>query len=339
MKPSPVLLVASLLSLLASLLPGVAWAESRRVCVYDPVGRVGDYYRLLQDFAVEVATWGGVSLELVPYTDEETAARDYEAGQCDGVLATGVRLQRFNKFPSTIEAIGAVPDYGQLKEMVTTLTTSETASRKLVNGDQETVGFLPVGAALFFVRDRTRDSVPELAGLRIATMDYDKASPRMVDRVGAIRVPADLHSIGPKFNNGDVDACYVSAAVYQPFELWRGLEPKGGIVRLPLAQATLQLLVRRSRFPEGFGAHSRTWFLGRFDQALAVVKKAEAAIPAKYWIDLPPSAVPGFDALFQEVRIQLRDEVGAYDASMLTVMRKLRCRHDPTRAECGEQRE
>ena len=30
-------------------------------------------------------------------------------------------------------------------------------------------------------------------------------------------VPADLGSLGPMFNNGDVDACYVSAPAYAPF--------------------------------------------------------------------------------------------------------------------------
>ena len=37
-------------------------------------------------------------------------------------------------------------------------------------------------------------------------MDYDKPSVVMVEKIGAIMVPADLGSIGPKFNNGDVDA-------------------------------------------------------------------------------------------------------------------------------------
>lgn len=324
------------LSMLA-LLPRLGWSASHRLCVYDPVGRVGDYFGLLQKYSLEASTWG-VDLELQPYTDEATATRDYEAGSCEGVLATGVRLQRFNNFPSSIEAIGALPTYVHLEDMIRTITTSDAASRKMVKGEHETVGIVPAGAVYFFVRDRNRDTVAELAGLRIATMDYDKASPKMVDRVGAVRVPADLHSIGPRFNNGDADACYVSAAVYQPFELWRGLDPSGGIVRLTLAQATLQLMVRSAGFPADFGARSRAWFLEHFDDALAPTRKAEASIPHKYWIDVPVSAMPDFEELFQGVRLQLRDS-GAYDPMMLTVMRKLRCHLESKRAECGEQKE
>ena len=44
-----------------------------------------------------------------------------------------------------------------------------------------------------------------------------------VARACAIMVPADLGSFGPQFNNGNVDACYMSALAYQPFELWRGI--------------------------------------------------------------------------------------------------------------------
>jgi hypothetical protein len=315
-----------------------ARAETRTICVYDPAGKAGDYYAIMTQWATEASTWG-VEVQLQAYTDEETAAKDYEAGHCDGVVATGVRLQRFNRFPSTIEAMGAIPTYDILKQMISSLANYESAAARLKSGDNETVGFIPAGAVYLFVRDRAVDSVPELAGKRIATLSYDKASPAMVDRVGAIVVPADLGSIGPKFNNGDVDACYVSAAGYRPFELWRGLEPKGGVLRAPLAQATLQLMIHTSKFPADFGTKSRKDLAGRFDAAIAVVKKAEADIPAKYWIDISPDTLKAWDDLFLAVRIKLRDDVGAYDPNMLSALRKLRCSADPARAECAEQKE
>jgi hypothetical protein len=324
---------------LGLLLPMAASAaDVRTICVYDPAGKTGDYYSLMTQYATAMSD-AAVELQLKPYTDEETAAKDYEAGQCDGVVATGVRLQRFNRFPSTIEAMGAVPNYDILKQMVTSLATYPSAAVRLKADDNETVGFIPVGAVYLFVRDRNVDSVSELAGKRIATLSYDKASPVMVDRVGAIVVDADLGSIGPKFNNGDVDACYVSAAGYRPFELWRGLEPNGGVLKAPLAQATLQVMIRSSKFPAGFAAKSRTDLAGRFDSALAVVKKAEADIPAKYWVDMPADTIKAWDDLFLAVRIKLRDDVKAYDPNMLTALRKLRCNADATRAECAEQKE
>ena len=96
------------------------------------------------------------------------------------------------------------------------------SGEKVGQGGHETAGIVPLGAVYLFVGDRSIDTVSE-AGKRIAISDYDKPSLVMVDRVGAIMVPADLGSLGPKFNNGDVDACYVSAPGYAPFELWRVL--------------------------------------------------------------------------------------------------------------------
>ena len=152
-------------------------------------------------------------------------------------------------------------------------------------------------------------------------------------------VPADLGSIGPKFNNGEVDAAYISAPAYAPFEMWRGLGETGGIITLPLAQATLQLMIKESAFPDGFASQSRTYFAGRFDHAVSLVNTAEMGIPNAYWINLPESELQMFEELFLTVRLKLRDEVGAYDGQMLSALRKIRCNKDPSRAECAEKRE
>lgn len=307
------------------------------VCVYDPAGKAGEFFRMMEEFALEASTWG-TPVAVKAYTDEETATKDYEAGQCQGVVATGVRLQRFNRFPSTVEAMGALPDYGLLKELLSTVTNSDAAAKKLARDGHETVGFIPVGAVYLFVRDRNVDTVAELAGKRIATMDYDAAAPALVDKVGAIRVSADLGTIGPKFNNGAVDAAYISAPAYAPFEMQRGLGDNGGVIRSPLAQATLQVMVKQAAFGPDFGKKARGWFLGRFDTAVASVKKAEAGIPAKYWIDVPAERQKEWADMFLDVRVGLRDK-GSYDGMMLKVMRQLRCKADATLAECAEQRE
>jgi hypothetical protein len=315
-----------------------AHAETRKICVFDPAGRSGDYYGMMTKYATNASTWG-VEVEIVAYTDELTAAKDYEAGVCDGVVATGVRLQRFNNFGASIEAIGGLPSYDLLKKMVDTLNTSASASAMLAQNGNTVVGFIPVGAVYLFVRDRNVDTVSELSGKRIATMDYDKASSFMVQRVGAIAVPADLGTIGPKFNNGDVDACYVSAPAYRPFELHHGLGTTGGVLKAPLAQATLQVLIREAKFPAGFAAKSRADLTGRFDAALALVKAAESGIPANYWVAVPEATQKDWDQLFQGVRVQLRDEKKAYDGNMLRVMKQLRCAQSPGRAECAESKE
>jgi len=314
-----------------------AMAETRTMCAYDPAGKSGDFFRLLSDYALEAGTWG-VTIELKAYTDEETAAKDYEAGQCDAVVATGVRLQRFNNYPSTLEAIGGLPTYNAIRSMVNSINKYDGIAKPLAKGGHETVGIIPAGAVYLFVRDRNIDTVGELAGKRIATMDYDKAAPHMVNKVGAIVVPADLGSIGPKFNNGDVDVCYMSAVGYGPFELHRGLGSAGGVIKAPLAQATFQVLVRQDKFPADFGKKSRAYWAANYNTAMAAVKKADAQIPASKWIDIPPDRLAEWDALFQDVRVELRDK-GAYSKFMLSNMKKTRCYQDKARAECADNRE
>lgn len=310
-----------------------AAAESRTICVYDPAGKSGDYYRILEEWTLEASGWGD-QIAIRAYTDEETAAKDYEAGQCDGVVATGVRLQRFNRFPTTIEAIGALPDYQHLNQLVNTFVKYPSAAKYLRKGEHETVGIIPVGKVYLFLRDRNIDTVAELAGKRIATLDYDEPSKVMVERVGAIMVPADLGSLGPKFNNGDVDVCYATAPVYQPFELHRGIGTNGGVVKFPIAQATLQVLVRHEKFSPEFGAKSRAWWAGKFGQMQKLIEQSEAGIPASTWIDIPVERHPDFDDMFGLVRTQLK-EAGSYDATMLSTMKRIRCASDASRAECA----
>ena len=125
-----------------------------------------------------------------------------------------------------------------------------------------------------------------------------------------------------------------------PFELWKGLGDKGGIVKLPLAQGTLQVLLRSEAFPTSdFAAKSRQFFWKSFQSNIDIAKKAEQEIPSKYGIELPASSLPGFDEMFQNTRVELRDKHGAYHPMMLKVMRDLRCADNGARAECAENKE
>lgn len=312
-----------------------AYAEERTLCVFDPAGRAGDYFGIVSTYATRASAWG-VQFDTKPYTDEETAAKDYQAGHCDAVVATGTRLQRFNRFASTIEAIGALPTYDMLRDFSRMLVSSPNAVPLLTADEHVVVGFLPVGSVYLFVRDRNIDTVAEMSGKRVATLSYDDASKFMVDHVGAIIVPADLGSLGPKFNNGDVDACYVSAPAYEPFELRRGLGDTGGILRAPLAQATLQVMMRSDRFSADFLENSRKELLAQFDRAMAIVHRAESGIPDELWIDVPQDTLTAWDSMFQQVRVQLRDQKQAYDPTMLSALKRQRCDTVPGRAECAE---
>jgi len=306
------------------------------LCVFDPSGSVGDAYQKAEEFRTAALEWG-VRFEMRPYTDERTASEDFNAGVCDAVLLTGLRARQYNKFTGSIEAMGAVESYEVMRRVLGLLAREQAAAR-MVSGDYETIAIFPAGAVYLFLRDRNLSNINELAGKRISTIDFDQAAVRMVDRIGASMVPADISTFAGMFNNGSVDVCYAPATAYRPLELERGIESGGGVVRYPLSQLTLQLVARHNDLPEGFGNSARAFAYERFDSMLTVIERGDSAIADNYWIDVPAEDRQGYDTVFREVRIQLRDE-GVYDGTMLTLLRRVRCQVDDTRAECADQLE
>lgn len=331
-------ITALTMALLATIgLTSPAFAASKNLCVFDVSGANGDSYAAMKEFQAEAAGWG-VDFELKPYTNEKTAADDFKAGKCDAVLVTGTRARPFNKFSSTVEAMGALPEYKLLKAVVRLLAKPK-AGKLMKEGDYETVAILPLGKVYLFVDNKEIDTIEELAGKTIATLDYDEAAKVMVKEAGASISAADVSTFSGMFNNGAVNAAYAPGSAFKPLELEKGLKGGGGVIRYPLAQLTMQLVIRTDDFPDDFGNKSRKWAADYFKTALNKVKKAEKQIPGKYWVDISDDDKARYDRLFLDVRVRLRDKEKVFDGNMLKVMRRIRCKLDDSRAECAEKRE
>lgn len=325
---------------LAVAVPAVAAAATpvdRTLCVFDPSGENGQVFNLMKTYQLEALEWG-VKFDMKPYTDEKTAADDFKAGKCHASLITGTRLRPFHKMGGSLEAMGALPDYDLLRTIIATLALPGAAPLNQ-NEAYEIAGVFPGGAIYLFVDDKTVDTVEELAGKKIATLAYDEASKTMVGKVGASMVAADVGTFAGMFNNGTVNAAYAPAFAYKALELYKGLGDKGAVVRYPLAQMTLQVLIRSSDFPDGFGAKSRAYAAKNFGTALDLAKKSESAIPAKHWLEIPDADKAKYDLMFRDVRLALRDDKGLYDKRALSLMRKTRCKADGKRAECADPKE
>src|SRR5690606_40270000 len=186
----------------------------RSFCVFDPVGANGPLFAITKEFQ-PVALKRGIKLELRAYTDEKIASEDFKAGQCDAVLLTGTRAREYNRFTGSLEAIGAIPGEDELKMLMDTLNQPQAAAL-MKEGRYEIAGILPAGAVYLFTRDRSIDTVEELQGKKIATLDYDNASMTMVRRVGASVVGATTANFAGMFNNGSVDVIYAPAVAYNP---------------------------------------------------------------------------------------------------------------------------
>jgi Solute-binding protein AdeT 1/2 len=308
----------------------------RTLCVFDVAGAHGEIFNRMKDYQIAALAWG-VELNLKAYTDEKVAAEDFKAHQCDAVTVTGLRARAFNKFTGTISAFGAIPSYDHMRLVMQAVTHPKMAQRML-NGDFEIAGVLPLGAAYLFVNDRNIDTPEELSGKKIATMDYDRSQASLASALGATPVSVDITTFAGKFNNGSVDICGAPAEAYGVLELYKGLEPHGGIVSLPLLQVSLQTVIRKNRFPEQYGQHSRQFFYDFLDDRMQQIDTVTARIDSKWWMKIEPERMFEYLERMRKGRIELTQE-GVYDPAMLKLLKKVRCKLEATHPECSDSLE
>ena len=306
--------------------------EHRTLCVFDPMGAYGDTYGLIKEYAQKMKI-EGVDFTLKAYTDESVAANDLIGPVCDAAVLTGTRARGFNRFTGTIEAMGALPTYQNLRVLLNILGNKKL-SKYMKKDEFEVAGVYPVGAVFLFVNDKNINSVGKLAGKRLATMDYDNAANTMVTQIGAAPVSSHITNFGGKFNNGAVDVCYSPSLGYNAFELYKGLDPNGGIIRFPLAQMNAQIIVKRNRFPEEFGNTSRKLVISQLTKAFDIIDKKDQSIDEKWWIEIPADDKKNYLEMFRNVRITL-EENDIYHKSMLKLMKKIRCKENPGSTECS----
>ncbi len=313
-----------------------AAAEPVKMCVFDVIGANGDMYNMVKDYALEMKAHG-VDFELRPYTDEGVAVGDFNSGQCDAVAATDLRTRPFNRFTGSISAVGALPTYGDLKTTLATLAQPKAAPL-MKDGDYEVLGIVPAGAGYLFVNDRSINTAGKLAGKRMATLDYQKDAIHMVNHVKATVVPSDITNFAGKFNNGSVDTAYAPAFAYEALELYKGIGDEGGIVDYPLAQLTIQIIARDGVFDDETAQNSREVAWGMYGQAMDLIERQESAIPEKQWVRIPEKDIEGYQEMFRENRLQLRDGTdGAdevYHPKMMSLLSKIRCSSNPGASEC-----
>ena len=320
------------LTLILVFLSQTAFSESKKVCVFDLLGANGPVFSQMKDYKTAALDWG-VELKLKPYTSERVAAEDFKSGVCAAISFTGIRSRQFNSFSGSLDAIGALPTYEHLRSVIATISAKK-AAKLMKLPPYEVAGIFPGGAVYLFVRDRSIDTVGELAGKRIAVMDSDPAQTDMVAFIGASPVGTSIANMYSKFNNGSVDVTYGPAIVYEAMELYKGLQPKGGVIRFSLAQVTMQIIIKSEHFPEGFGQKSRDFALNQFDHGVKLVSRYEKNIPEHLWIEIPDADKNRYTEVFRQSRIRLRDK-DIYNAKTLKVMRMMRCKMNPEQSECS----
>lgn len=322
-------------------------AAAQKVCVYDMLGASGDMFSMSKDYALAMQKLGA-NITLKGYNDERLAVEDYRAGQCDAIVVTAFRARQFNHTAGAIDTLGATTiirdgkidmpgSYEVVRKLIQTYA-SPAAKALMVEGDHEVGGILPLGAAYPVLHDRRLNTVESLAGKRIAAFDHDKAQAIMIKRMGAIPVSADITTFANKFNSGLLDMVAAPSMAYKPLELYRGIGDGGAITRFPIMILTYQMILNKTRFPEGMGEASRTYWLTQFDRALQFIKQADNSIPPTTWLDLSPENAYKYSLMLRESRIDIAQQ-GIYDKRGLKVIKRVRCHVNPADAECSTKSE
>ncbi len=304
-----------------------------RVCIWDIFGRSGPVFAAAQEQRKKILEFG-VNVEMVPYTSESVMVEELKSGTCDAALMSGLRARLFNRYTGTLDSIGGFPEREQMRLGLKLMADPRSADRMVSNG-YVVMGIAPAGAAHVFVDDREINTLAKAAGKRVAVLDYDPVQAEMISGIGATPVVADIVNAPNMFNTGVVDVLAAPLAAYEVMELYKGLEPDGGIVDLPLTHITAQLIGRSEVVPNELAQFVREAFYQGFDEISSRVRMEEEKVPDEWWIEIPAEDRLEYDRMMQQARVELRDK-GYYSADMLTLQRKIRCRANGAREECTD---
>lgn len=306
--------------------------QEPKICVFDLLGAKGPIFNLAQEYALE-GRKNGYGFKPVVYTNESVAAKDFEIGECDGLVATGIRTRKYNSFTGSLDAVGGLPNYDAVLLALKSMGSPQLQP-VMQQSDFEVGGVLPFGTAYVFVRDREINSLAKAAGKRVAALSHDESQRKLIEQVGAQPIAADVSNYGSMFNNGAVDIIVAPSIAYAPLELYKGLGRKGAIIQLPVAMVTYQIILRKSRFQAGSGQKLRAYVAQEMPKALEAVKKIDRQIPDKAWLKMNDADKTEYTAMMREARISLsKDDV--YNGCALRLMKKVRCSVDGKASECS----
>ncbi|MFH7809941.1 putative solute-binding protein [Acinetobacter sp. BSP-153] len=308
----------------------------QQVCVFDLLGKAGESYKFLEEWALVSKKWGA-QVQLISFQDEDLADKAFQNDKCDAVYMTSMRARTYNKFAGSIDALGGVPSNKIAQKAVEYVLDPRNTKRMtttLQGENYEVAGIGLIGSAYIFVKDRSLNTIEKAQGKKFAILHYDRAQRVMVERVGAVPVMSDISNFIKKFNTGEVDVVAAPAYAYKPLEIEKGLGSKGAMLNFPVVNVTADLIVRPERFPAQFGVQSRQWFLQKIPQSFAMVQRLEAAIPSKIKMQLSKEDKEKYQRMLREGRIDLTKQ-GVYDPGMMRVLKKARCTVERTNFECS----
>lgn len=307
----------------------------RKFCVWDILGKNGPVYATVADQQFRSLHYG-LELTLEAYQDEAVLMDDLKSGLCDAGLISGARALELNRFTGSIEALGAVPSLVHLQTIFTVLSNPKMAKR-MTEGNYVVLGVASLGENYLYSQSQNLIALPQFKSKKIAVPSYDLSLQALVEQMKANLAPNTLLGAVDQYASGQTDAMLAPIIGYHIGGSGK-VKAGYGIVNAPLSQSTIQLIGRAERFPLGVAQLLREDFLLKTDNYVQRVEKERANIPSERWFYVSDEKKGELDAQLRELRLSLRDQ-GVYDAEMLKLAKKVRCRVTPEQSECKDGRE
>lgn len=308
----------------------------RHICLWDLSGQSGPVFNGATNLRLDLLRYD-IDISLEAFTNEGVLVASLKNGHCDAALMSGFRARQFNRFTGTIDAIGGLPSLGQMQTLLRTLA-HPNLNQYMVSKKYQTLAVAPAGAAYLFVNDKRMNSLAEAAGKKVAVLDFDPGQSKLVAHIGAAPVSTTLATAPNLFNNGAVDVLPAPLIAYEVLELYKGMDPDGGIVDYPIVQLTAQLIAHTDKFPPAIAALIRDVAADSFSTIQTALEKEADKIPSRFWIEVSEQNQQQYDDMMRAARLKLRDS-GYYDGTMLSIMKRIRCSEDPQRPECSQETE
>lgn len=302
----------------------------RSFCVWDPLGRNGPIYATVDDQKLRSLHYG-LSLDIRAFTDEKALIAKLKSGECDTALVRGNQVYEFNKFTATLEAPGAVPSTQHLQILSQVIANPKTA-KWMEQGDYVIAGVAYLGDSYVIRNGTSKGTFVGLSRQKLGVPDDDPALVAMAKQLNEKAIVQPPMRAAESFVNRQVDAILAPAVIYHAL-ISGQLNGPIRIMNMPQSLSTMQLVARKDRFMPGLAQLLREDFLFKFDNYVNRVEAEVRNVPAENWQSVSVGEQQKRNKQLQQLRLAMRDE-GIYDARMLKLMRKVRCKIDANADEC-----
>lgn len=226
----------------------------RVICVFDPAGETGDITAVMKKIALGSSN-DQMRFTVQSYDNDIIVRAKFKVGQCDSIVILGLMAGHYNQFTASIQALG-VSNYNNIGTMLTSLYQPKH-NDLYVNGDFEVTGIFPIGLTYMMSRDVRESSVESLEG---RVMHVARASPGIWDMKEVLKIKpkyGNNSNFAGRFNRGEIDLLLAPLAAIEALSMNKKFATEGGIIDHPVSLMTLQMVIRHSRYPKGFGQLSR----------------------------------------------------------------------------------